>query len=277
MSVEQVEAYILGQQMSKELRGKALKSVETADSATLQRIGMMNRDLRDYDMLAGGRIESIAQRGNTIRMKLGNGSNLVIALEYGGVALYRRNDAGPVEKFHLKLNFEDGSILTIRLTSMGCLYAVRDGEIDGNYVYRRDFLGGPSPTEETFTLGLLSSLLRENNRMLKSVLIGKDAVVVGISNAAFQEIAHRAGVHPKRKASDLTEGEIQALFDAIKETTGERIEKGGKAGFVDLYGRPGRHHPTVGPGVETCPRCGGPIDKLSIAGGPTYYCPACQR
>jgi formamidopyrimidine-DNA glycosylase len=228
-------------------------------------------------MLVGGRIESIPQRGNTIRMKLGNGSNLVIALEYGGVALFHGNDAVPAEKFHLKLNFEDGSMLTVRLTSMGCLYAVRDGEIEGNYVYRRDFLGGPSPTEETFTLELLSSLLSESNRMLKSVLIGKDAVVVGISNAAFQEIAHRAGIHPKRKASDLADGELQALFDAIRQTTSERIEKGGKAGFVDLYGRPGRHHPTVGPGVETCPRCGGPIDKLSIAGGPTYYCPACQK
>jgi len=58
--------------------------------------------------------------------------------------------------------------------------------------------------------------LADNNRALKSVLVGKDAVVVGLSNSAFQDIIYRARLHPKRKASELRIDERRALYDAVR-------------------------------------------------------------
>jgi formamidopyrimidine-DNA glycosylase len=114
--------------------------------------------------------------------------------------------------------------------------------------------------------------------MLKSVLVGKDAVVVGLSNSAFQDIIYRARLHPKRKASELKKDERKALFDAIRLLIQERIRLNGKDQFQDLYGNQGGYTPAMGPNMkqQTCPKCGTLIEKLSMGGGHVYLCPNCQ-
>ncbi len=278
MSVELPEAQILAAQMRKELPGKTIKSCQLADCEKLQRSGMVNKDIRDFDGLIGGSVESVSSRGSTILVKLDNGMNLVLTPEYGGIILYHTSADTLPEKFHLKLSFDEGTFLTVRQTSMGCINAVPDEGLEQNYVYKRDFLGGPSPTDEDLTFDRFSELLGGNNRMLKSVMIGKDAMVVGVSNSTFQEIAYKARIHPKRKAANLDD-ERRALYEAMKEIVGNRIRQGGKDDFVDLYGKSGDYKPVMGPHMmnKLCPVCGTAIDKLSIGGGPTYFCPSCQK
>ena len=114
--------------------------------------------------------------------------------------------------------------------------------------------------------------------MLKSVLVGKDAVVVGLSNSAFQDIIYRARLHPKRKASELNKDERRVLYGAIKLVLQERIWFKGKDQFYDLYGNQGDYTPAMGLNMkqQPCPICGTPIEKLSVGGGHVYFCPNCQ-
>ncbi|MFX0116351.1 MAG: zinc finger domain-containing protein, partial [Candidatus Hodarchaeota archaeon] len=147
------------------------------------------------------------------------------------------------------------------------------------YVYRRDFLQGISPLEEDFTLDYLSKALERKNRILKTVMIGKEAVLLGLGNSAFQEIVYKARIHPKRKASGLSMGEQATLYQAIRDVIGNRIRLGGKNEFKDLYGKQGSHKLLIGPHMKEtpCPQCRTSIEKLQIVGGPTYYCPSCQK
>jgi len=156
----------------------------------------------------------------------------------------------------------------------------RDAELDGTYVYRRDFLGAADPLDgRRLSSARFAGLLGEQSRMLKPVLVGKDAIVVGIGNAAFQDIAYRAGVHPKRKASSLEQRERAALYRAMRTVLSESIRLGGKEDFVDLHGVSGRYRPAVGPAVagKRCPRCGERFGRIAVGGGPSYFCPGCQR
>ena len=111
------------------------------------------------------------------------------------------------------------------------------------------------------------------------MLVGKDAVVVGLSNSAFQDVLYRAGIHPKRRASELSPDETEALYEALRHVVEERLRLGGKAGFRDLYGHPGDYESAMGPGMKDsdCPICGSPIRKLSLGGGEVFLCPGCQR
>ncbi len=59
MSIELPEARILAEQMNKEFRRKQVKSVLLKDYQRLQQIGMMNRDIADFNMFVGGRIENV--------------------------------------------------------------------------------------------------------------------------------------------------------------------------------------------------------------------------
>jgi formamidopyrimidine-DNA glycosylase len=280
MSIELPEAKILAEQMNKKLKGKTIESYNLQDCERLQRIGMMDKDTKSFDKLINGKIESATSRGNVIRVKLNNGINLILGPEYGGEIFYHESGKKFSNKFHLKIDFTDDSALTVRLTSMGLINAVKDSDLERSYVYRRDF--NPeviSPIDDKeFTVERFSRLLADDNRALKSVLVGKDAIIVGLSNSAFQDIIYRAKLHPKRKASELSEVERRALYDAIKLMLKERIRLKGKDQFYDLYGNQGGYTPAMGPNMKgrPCPICGTPIEKLSLGGGQVYFCPKCQ-
>jgi len=279
MSIELPEAKILAEQMNKELRGKRIKSYNLKDYERLQKMGMMNKDIKSFDQLVNGKIESVISRGNVILVKLDNGMNLILGPEYGGEIFYHKNEKTVPEKFHLKVDFSDDTALTVRLTSMGIIQVMKDNDLERSYVYRRDFNPAVlSPIDEEFTFERFSKLLADNSRMLKSVLVGKDAVVVGLSNSAFQDIIYRAKLHPKRKASELNKDERRALYDAIRLVLRERIRLNGKDQFHDLYGKQGGYSPAMGPNMkqQTCPVCGSFIEKLSLGGGRVYFCPKCQ-
>jgi len=265
--------------MNKELQGKRIKSCHLQDYERLQKIGMLDKDTKSFHQLVNGKIKSVISRGNVIRVKLNNEMNLILAPEYGGKIFYHTSEKMVPRKFHLKVNFNDDTVLTVRLTSMGLIHAMKDSDLERSYVFRRDFNSDvPSPMDEELTFERFSKLLAENNRMLKSVLVGKDAVVVGLSNSAFQDILYRARLHPKRKASELNKDERRALYDAIKLVLQERIKLNGKDQFHDLYGNQGGYTPVMGPNMkkQTCTVCGTPIEKLSVGGGHVYLCPKCQ-
>ena len=279
MSVELPEALILAEQMNEELRGKRVAACRLRDTDRMQRIGFINEDLTDFDRLVGGGIESAVSRGNTVLVRLDNGMNLIITPEYGG-RVFHHSDAGAApEKYHLRVDFTDGGALTVRLASMGVIRAAGDSELGESYVYRRDFSEKASPVDEGFTFEGFIELISGRNRQLKQVLVGKDAVVVGLSNSAFQDVIYRAGLHPKRKASELTDDEGRALYDAIRLVMEERIRLGGKDRFQDIYGRRGGYAPAMGPNMKglNCPACGTPIERMSHGGGQVHLCPSCQK
>ena len=265
--------------MNRELLSKRIRSYQLKDHERLQRIGFMNKDVKAFDQLLNAKIESVVSRGNAILVKLCNGLNLILSPEYGGEIFYYSTEKVVSEKYHLRVDFSDDTVLTVRLTSMGGIHVMKDSELSDSYVFKRDFnLRVISPVDEKFTSKDFSKLLSESNKALKSVLVGKDAVLVGLSNSAFQDILFRAKLHPKRKASELSADERQALYDAIKKMLRERIQLRGKDQFTDLYGNKGSYTPAMGPNLKgrNCPRCGTPIDKLSVGGGEVFLCLKCQ-
>jgi formamidopyrimidine-DNA glycosylase len=279
MSVELPEAKIIAEQMNQELKGKRVKSYLVKDCERLQRIGMMDKNLTSFNQLVDGKIESIVSRGNVVRVRFDNGANLILGPEYGGEIFYH-TDVANVPRFHLRLDFSDGTLLTVRLTSMGVIQVLKDDELERSYVYKRDFDSTKlSPTDEEFTFERFSEQMADQNKMLKSVLVGKDAILVGISNSTFQDILYRARLHPKRKASELETEEKRSLYDAILLVLKERIRLNGKDKFQDLYGKQGGYTPAMGPNMkqQTCPQCGTKIEKLSMGGGHVYLCPNCQK
>jgi formamidopyrimidine-DNA glycosylase len=280
MSIELPEAQILAEQTNKELRGKHIKSYRLQDCESLQRLGFINKDAKSFDQLVDGKIKVITSRGSVIRIQLDNGINLILAPEYGGRILYHTNEKTIPAKLHLRIDFSDNTLLTVRLTGMGVIHVMKDDELKQSYVYRRDFSHVLSPTDdEKFTFDRFSRLLDAKNIALKSALVGKDAIVVGLGNSAFQDIVYRAKIHPKRKTSELDKNEKQILYDAMRLVLQDRIRHGGKKEFLDVYGNQGDYTPAMGPNMkqQICPACGTPIEKLSIGGGHTYFCPKCQK
>jgi formamidopyrimidine-DNA glycosylase len=279
MSIELPEAKILADQMNIELKGKCIKSYRLRDCEKLQKIGFINKDTKSFDQLVNREVESVTSRGNAIRLKLDEEMNIILSPEYGGEIFYHSHVTMLPEKFHLRIDFCDKTALTVRFTSMGGMRVLKDAELMNSYVFKRDF--NPeilSAVEEDFTFERFSKLLADNNRALKAVLVGKDAILVGLSNSAFQDIIYRAKLHPKRKASELNLNEQKALYSSVKFVIRERLRLNGKNQFLDLYQNQGRYISAMGPNMrkKNCPVCGSPIQELSLGGGKVFVCPKCQ-
>lgn len=279
MSIELPEASILAKQMNTQIVGKTISSWQLDEQERLQTSKMVNPDLSAFDNLKGCTVQGVVSRGNCIVVKLDNKMNLILSPEYGGTVLYYEDPSMVPKKIHLKLDFSDNSLLTVRLKGWGSIYAAKDSELDKHYVYARDFSPVVSPTDQEFTYKRFTAELSGLTKNIKRVLVGKEAVLVGLQNSAFQDIIYRAGIHPKRKVSELGAQELQALHTAIKNLVADRLQLGGKDQFMDLYGKQGEYVPVMGPNMkdQSCPNCNTPVEKLAHGGGHVYVCPTCQK
>jgi formamidopyrimidine-DNA glycosylase len=279
MSIELAEARILSTQMNRQLKGKQIKSYQLQNYEKLQKIGMINKDPSAFSHLTNRKITSVTSRGNTILVKLDNNMNLLVGPEYGGIIIYHTKKETIPSKLHLLLEFTDTTLFTVTLTGMGIIQALNDDELKGSYLYKRDFSQAISPLDNAdFTLERFSHDLSSRNVNIKQALVGKDAVIVGFSNSAYQDAIYRARIHPKRKANSLNENEKHALYDSIRFLIEERLKLGGKNQFTDLYNKQGCYVPRMGPNMkdQACPRCGTKIEAISLGGGQTFFCPKCQ-
>jgi formamidopyrimidine-DNA glycosylase len=278
LSVELPEAYILAQQINKELIGKQVSVCKLQNCQKLQDLGFINMYATDFERLIDCKVEAAVSRGNTIHIKFDRNQNLILAPEYGGVTLFHPKNRAAPSKFTFKTDFTDESAMTVTLTGMGIIQTLPDEDLGNSYVYRRDFSKTVSPIEADFTFERFQADLKDRNVNVKAVLVGKDAAVVGLGNAIFQDILYKACIHPKHKASDLNSTKQRALYDAVRFVIGQRIKFGGKTQFMDFYGKQGAYVAAMGSNMKgkICPKCGADVSKLSLGGGQVYFCPSCQ-
>lgn len=278
MSIELPEATILAKQMNKALVGKKIESWRLDELEKLQKSKMVSRSLSNFDKLKGREIISVVSRGNGIRVKLDNEMNMFFAPEYGAAFGFHDDASSLPKKVHLTLVFTDKTLFTLRLKGWGNIDAASDAELDDNYVYRRDFSDVVSPDEKRFTASWFAEQIAKISKNIKMALVGKEAILVGIQNSTFQDIIYQAGIHPKKKASELSDDQVDALFNAIVKTIQQRRRLGGKNQFTDLHGTKGQYTASMGPNMKdkSCPKCETQIEKLAHGGGHVYLCPTCQ-
>ncbi|TVQ28860.1 MAG: hypothetical protein EA382_01060 [Spirochaetaceae bacterium] len=275
ISIEAPEIRVLREQASRSLVGRTIVELECGDVGRLARIGFINPDR--LATLRGATVEAVRGRGVLLVLDLTGGHHLVVGPEYGGTVRLL-DGAHPIGAAHVSIRLAPESTLQIRLTGMGTVYACSDADLDALYVYARDFGDVLAPGETCFARDRFAALLTARSIQLKPLFVGRQAVVAGIGNATFQEIAFLSRVHPRRTSGTLAPTEIDALYDAVADSFGRRVAAGGKIGFTALDGTPGSYPMAMGPDYrdKPCPRCGSIVERVSYGGGPTYFCPGCQ-
>lgn len=150
------------------------------------------------------------------------------------------------------------------------VYVVRDpAEIPG--VARL----GPDPLAADFDEGRFARLLAGERRQLKGALRDQ-SLIAGVGNAYSDEILHAARMSPFKLAASLTPEETTRLYEALRSTLTEAVERshGLAAGRLKAEKKSGlRVHGRTG---EPCPVCGDTIREVSFSDSSLQYCPTCQ-
>ncbi|MEU2741690.1 DNA-formamidopyrimidine glycosylase family protein [Streptomyces sp. NPDC007095] len=150
------------------------------------------------------------------------------------------------------------------------VYVVRDpAEIPG--VARL----GPDPLAADFDEARFARLLAGERRQLKGALRDQ-SLIAGVGNAYSDEILHAARMSPFKLAASLTPEETTRLYEALRSTLTEAVERshGLAAGRLKAEKKSGlRVHGRTG---EPCPVCGDVIREVSFSDSSLQYCPTCQ-
>ncbi|MFF4182450.1 Fpg/Nei family DNA glycosylase [Streptomyces sp. NPDC001691] len=134
---------------------------------------------------------------------------------------------------------------------------------------------GPDPLAPGFGRDDLAALLAGERRLLKGALRDQ-SLVAGIGNAYSDEILHAARMSPFKPVAHLTDDEITTLYEAMRATLTEAVERsrGLAAGRLKAEKKSGlRVHGRTG---QPCPVCGDTVREVSFADSSLQYCPTCQ-
>jgi formamidopyrimidine-DNA glycosylase len=273
MAIELPEAFIISNQLDRVIKRKVVTRIHISNECTsLINQGFIRVEPHSLDGIA---IINTTSKGKWLFIQFIGGRYLLLALETGGKILFHESLEAAPSKYHLWLEFEDGSALTIWMVGWGFAKVVHEDCLEAD---RYPGKLGLSPIDEkSFTLEAFNQILSSRKDTIKSVLLDQ-WTIAGIGNGYAQDILFRAKIHPKRKASDLLGPEKFTLYHTIISTLQNAIQMGGSESEADLFGHPGSYKKVFGGRKKTlnCPVCGARIEKL-VLGSSTYFCPTCQK
>ncbi|TYL55402.1 Fpg/Nei family DNA glycosylase [Nocardioides sp. BGMRC 2183] len=135
---------------------------------------------------------------------------------------------------------------------------------------------GPDPLVKAFTRDVLGEILtREGRKQLKGVL-RHQGTIAGIGNAYSDEILHAARMSPFKAANSLTDDELTTLYDALRGTLEDAVERSRGLAASELKAEKKSHLAVHGRTGKACPVCGDVVREVSFADSSLQYCATCQ-
>lgn len=140
---------------------------------------------------------------------------------------------------------------------------------------------GPEPLSDQFNTDYIFQLSRAKNISIKQFIMDSH-VVCGVGNIYACEALFKSGIHPLRKAGNISAKRYSKLVSVIKETLEHAIAQGGTTlkDFVNSDGKPGyfkQHLNVYGRKNKPCFNCAKTIKTIKQAQRSTFYCAHCQH
>lgn len=228
--------------------------------------------------IEGRTVERIDRRGKYLLADFGD-TVMVIHLGMTGQLYYSPYDV--LDKTHVRFwfRFDSGEYLIFAdVRTFGGVYLVKREELDS--ITGLATLGA-EPLTEAFTADYLAARLKGRKSVIKSFLLDQRQVS-GLGNIYVDEALFVAGILPVRRADSITCEEVERLVQAVNRVIADGIRDGGTT-FRDYRngeGGKGSHQDRLfvySRGGQPCRRCQTTIERCTVGGRGTHYCPSCQK
>ncbi|MFA5271436.1 MAG: DNA-formamidopyrimidine glycosylase [Candidatus Omnitrophota bacterium] len=221
--------------------------------------------------LEGITIKGILRKAKLLIFELSNGKFLAIHLKMSGQLIYPGKNT---KLTRVIFNFSDGKTLDF---NDGRLFAELRLVSDWQ---KLKFIQSLGPEPFDLSLDKFEVMLGAKKTKIKPLLLDQ-TFVSGVGNIYANEALFRAKIHPARSANSLSIKEKELLFKELKETLKEAIAHKGSSvdQYVQLSGEDGgyaKYHKVYDRDKKSCLKCKTPIQRISLGGRGTYFCPHCQ-
>jgi formamidopyrimidine-DNA glycosylase len=260
MMPELPEVETLCRQLNQVIPGEEIRAVEILDP----RLGTV-------PSLTGKKVVSVHRRGKWIEIEMENGPTAALHLRMTGRLLWQPDGAPLPPHTRLVITCAGGRVILIdpRRFAVFCLLP-------------EDI--APACLADPLE-GIPARRLREiaHGRRLpvKSFLMDQ-RFIAGIGNIYACEILFRASVDPRRPAGSLSAAEWRRVEKATATILIQAVACRGTtvSDWRDLFGMSGtnqEHLEVYSREGEPCRRCGGKIERTTMGGRGTWFCPSCQK
>lgn len=293
------EVETLKAQLAQVLPGKIIKEIQICSQKNWQ---------GDPQAASGFQIVDVSRRGKSLIIHLSkletrnSKLSLVIHLKMTGQLIFEPHGEG--DPSHLKhrlagghptadfinqlpskhtrviIYFTDGSVLYFNdQRKFGWVKLIPTGQID-----QVKFLDRLGPEPWDFTETKWQQIIHSSKKPIKLRLMDQEQIS-GIGNIYANDALWVAKIDPRRPASSLTPQESKNLRQAVIQVLEEGIKFGGATAqdgkYVDLKGLGGHyqeHFKAYQREGQPCLRHdGGTINRVSLGGRGTFWCPVCQK
>jgi formamidopyrimidine-DNA glycosylase len=237
-------------------------------------------DVEGFRALVTGRtIKSMNRRGKYLLMELDNDSKVVFHLRMTGRLVYE--PTGETSDHHARVIFhlQDGASLVYGDTrTLGTIHGLKPQELG---MLKGLAEMGPEPLSAEFTAEYLYKTANQRKVAIKSFLLNQK-YIGGIGNIYADEALFLARIHPLRPANSLTQAECSRLWESVNKVIAAGIADGGTT-FRDYQNGEGgkgshqEHLYVYGRKGEQCRNCGAVIERITVGGRGTHFCPKCQE
>jgi formamidopyrimidine-DNA glycosylase len=204
--------------------------------------------------LVGHTFASAHRRGKFLWLETIDGPTLGLHLGMAGsIALEAPRDKPIWDRFTVR--FEDGT-----------RFALRDRRRLGRAMLNPDFshVGADAAAVGRHEF---RRLIGRGNTAVKARLLDQGAIS-GVGNLLADQALWQARIAPRRPTSQLSDEELDRLRRQLRAAVRSATRQGGvhTGDFVAVRGRDG-----------ACPRCGHDLERATVGGRTTYWCPVCQQ
>lgn len=252
--VEMVRRYL-----ERTVLGKTIRMAEVRDDRILHAVSPP--DLKEA--VAGRVFRSVRRHGKWLFLELNEDLWLALHLGMTGDPVFLNQGEEPPHHTRLLISFTDGSSLAYSDTRIF-------GEIGlatGPGVFIRERRIGPDALD--LDLPGFLELMRNRRGSIKSMLLNQH-LLAGVGNLYADEALFLAGIRPDSR--NLDDRRLKKLFASV-----QRVLRTSISCQADLHRLPDGyllHHRHPG---GRCPLDGTILERATIAGRTTYYCPKHQQ
>lgn len=243
--------------------------------------------------LYGTQVAAVRRRAKVLLIDLDNDYSLVIHLKMTGQLIFRgKQQFGgghptdslvgdlPDRSTRVQIDFTDGSRLFFNdQRKFGWIKLLPTAEIPEMSFMQKV---GPEPLDpKTRAEEFIKRIRRRQNSMVKPALLDQ-SVIAGVGNIYADESLWAAQIHPEERVKNVTDEQLNLLFDELRKILQLSIDQGGSTdrNYVDAEGRKGNYlafaHVFRREGQPCHRHPDQTIVKTKVGGRGTHTCPACQ-
>lgn len=224
--------------------------------------------------LEGKEIKRVRRRAKLLIIDFEDDSSLLIHLKLTGQLIF---DGEPGSYTRHIFNFDDGSrIIFNDARKLGWFKKTK------NKKETEKELSSFGPEALKIDFKIFKSLLRKRPGSKIKPLLMDQNFIAGIGNIYSDEILYRAKIHPLRRAKNLSDKDVERIYQNIKKVLKAALRYRGSSveHYLDAFGKEGsyhKYHRVYQKEGEKCERCGTTIKRIKIGSRSAHFCPRCQK